>query len=193
MFSAAAVLVSTWEVDAQSRLSISRRNSGIFSQEWSVENGDSVPLIHLNPITKLSRKKDMRRYARLVRAVRKVYPIAVKAKVVMQECEKNLAQYKTRKQRKKYIAEVQKRLLREYTPVMKKMTIYEGQILLKLIDRQTEYTAYEIVREFRGGFVAGFWQMFAKMFGNNLKLDYDPEGQDRMLDKIVRQYELGLL
>ena len=84
-------------------------------------------------------------------------------------------------------------IIKKYTPVLRKMTVSEGRVLLKLIDRETEYTAYEIVKEFRGGFVAGFWQAMARLFGNNLKLAFDPEGNDRMLDQIVRAYEAGLL
>ncbi len=73
------------------------------------------------------------------------------------------------------------------------MTRSQGKILLKLIDRETEYTSYEIVREFRGGFVAGFWQGVAKIFGANLKTEYDREGDDKMLEQIVLLYEAGLL
>ena len=73
------------------------------------------------------------------------------------------------------------------------MTISEGKVLLKLIDRETEQTAYQIIKDFRGGFVAGFWQMFAKMFGNNLKLDYQPEKRDKLLEQIVTYYEMGWL
>ncbi|MBR2962438.1 MAG: DUF4294 domain-containing protein, partial [Alistipes sp.] len=58
---------------------------------------------------------------------------------------------------------------------------------------EVESTAFEIVKEFRGGFAAGFWQTFAKLFGNDLKLDYQPESRDRLLEQIVRQYEKGLL
>ena len=73
------------------------------------------------------------------------------------------------------------------------MTRYEGRILLKLLDRQTDHTAYRIIKEFRSGFTAGFWQMIAKIFGNDLKMRYDPEGEDAMLEQIVRYYEAGLL
>ena len=84
-------------------------------------------------------------------------------------------------------------IVKKYTPVLKHMTVYEGRVLLKLIDRETKYTAFEIVKEFRGGFVAGFWQAMARLFGNNLKLEYDPDGSDMMLEQIVVYYEAGLL
>lgn len=174
-------------------LTARRRGRGVVYQEWVVERGDSVPLIHLAPIRKYARKPDMRRYARMVRAVKKVYPIAQEAKLLMADMETELLAMPSKREQKLYIKGIQKRLIREYTPVLKKMTIYEGTILLKLIDRETQSTAFEIVKEFRGGFEAGFWQLFAKMFGNNLKTDYDPKGDDRMLEQIVTYYEKGLL
>ena len=174
-------------------LTARRRGRGVVYQEWVVERGDSVPLIHLAPIRKYARKPDMRRYARMVRAVKTVYPIAQEAKRLMADMETELLAMPSKREQKLYIKGIQKRLIREYTPVLKKMTIYEGTILLKLIDRETQSTAFEIVKEFRGGFEAGFWQLFAKMFGNNLKTDYDPKGDDRMLEQIVTYYERGLL
>jgi hypothetical protein len=174
-------------------LTARRRGRGVVYQEWVVERGDSVPLIHLAPIRKYARKPDMRRYARMVRAVKKVYPIAQEAKRLMADMETELLAMPSKREQKLYIKGIQKRLIREYTPVLKKMTIYEGTILLKLIDRETQSTAFEIVKEFRGGFEAGFWQLFAKMFGNNLKTGYDPKGDDRMLEQIVTYYEKGLL
>lgn len=171
----------------------SRRNRGYWHQEWVVENGDSIPLIHLSPVRKYARKPDMRRYAKLVRAVKKTYPIAQEAKVLMAAMEKELLALPNKKQQKLYIKGVEKRLVREYTPVLKKMTFFEGKVLLKLIDRETDNTAYQIVKEFRGGFEAGLWQTFAKLFGNDLKLDYQPDVRDKQLEQVVRYYEKGLL
>ena len=74
-----------------------------------------------------------------------------------------------------------------------KMTRYEGMILLKLIDRETNHTAFRIIKEFRSGFTASFYQVLAQMFGNNLKLEYDPTGEDEMLEYIVKQYRAGVL
>lgn len=170
-----------------------RRERPFWRQEWTVENGDSIAVIHITPVRKYARKPDMRRYARLVRAVKRVYPIAEEAKVLMATMESELLALPNKKQQKLYIKGIEKRLIREYTPVLKKMTIYDGRVLLKLIDRQIDDTAYEIIKEFRGGFEAGLWQALAKMFGNNLKTDYDPDKDDILLEQIVRLYEKGLL
>lgn len=170
-----------------------RRESAIWHSEWIVENGDSIAVYHLTPVRKYARKRDMRRYARLVRAVKRVYPLAQEAKSLMATMETELLALPTKKQQKMYIKGIEKRLVREYTPVLKKMTIYDGAVLLKLIDRQTDDTAYEIIKEFRGGFEASIWQALARMFGNNLKTDYDPDQDDILLEQIVILYEKGLL
>ncbi len=170
-----------------------RRDRGIWYQTATIENGDSVAVVHILPVRKYARKKDMRRYAKLIRAVKKVYPIAQEAKREMALMEEELRRLPSKKDRELYTKGIQKMIIKKYTPVLKRMTVYEGRVLLKLIDRETEYTAFEIVKEFRGGFVAGFWQAMARLFGNNLKLEYDPDGSDKMLEQIVVYYEAGLL
>ena len=108
------------------------------------------------------------------------------------EMEERLGQLPNRKEQKAYIRQVYHEIKEEYTPILKRMTRTEGRVLLKLIDRETEYTAYEVLREFRGGFVAGFWQGVWRIFGQNLKSEYDAEGEDRMIEQIIIYYEAGL-
>ena len=170
-----------------------QRGRGFWHQEWVVENGDSIALIHILPVNKFGRPVDLRRYQKLVRAVKKVYPIAKKAREEMAAMEEEMCALPTKAAQKKYVKGVEERIKQEYTPVLKKMTSYEGKILVKLIDRETEYTAYQIVKDFRGGFVAGFWQGIAKLFGQNLKSEYDKTGEDRMIEQVVTYYELGWL
>lgn len=170
-----------------------RRSRGFWHQEWTVDKGDTIPLVHILPIRKYSRKPDMRRYQRLIRQVKKCYPLAKQARIEMEKMERQLLAVKDKKEQEKLAKELQKQLIKQYTPVILKMTISEGKVLLKLIDRETEYTAFQIIKDFRGGFVAGFWQMFAKLFGNNLKLEYEPETKDRVLEQIVTYYEMGWL
>ena len=166
---------------------------GYWHQEWSIEQGDSIPMIHSLPVYVFSRPVDLRRYRRLVDAVKKVYPIAQIAKKRMAEMEDELCRLPTKKEQKAYIKQVYNEIKEEYTPVLKHMTRTQGRVLLKLIDRETEYTAYEVLKEFRGGFVAGFWQGVSRVFGQNLKSEYDREGEDRMIEQIVVYYEAGWL
>lgn len=166
---------------------------GYTYQEWAVERGDSTPLVHIVPVPVFQRPADLRRYRRLVDAVKKVYPIAKIAKAKMAGMEEELLRLPTKKAQKAYIKQVYHEIKDEYTPIVKRMTRTQGRVLLKLIDRETEYTAYEVLREFRGGFVAGFWQGVSKIFGQNLKSEYDKEGEDRIIEQIVVYYEAGLL
>ncbi|MDY5242009.1 MAG: DUF4294 domain-containing protein, partial [Alistipes senegalensis] len=166
---------------------------GFWHQEWTVERGDSIPLVHILPVYVFSRPVDLRRYRRLVDAVKKVYPIAKIARAKMATMEAELTRLPTKKAQKEYIKQVYHEIKEEYTPVLKRMTRTQGRVLLKLIDRETEYTAYEVLKEFRGGFVAGFWQGVSKIFGQDLKSQYDKDGEDRMIEQIVIYYEAGLL
>ena len=166
---------------------------GYLYQEWTAERGDSTPLVHIAPVPVFRRPADLRRYRRLVEAVKKVYPIAKIARAKMAGMEAELLRLPTKKAQRAYIKKVYDEIKEEYTPVLKRMTRTQGRVLLKLIDRETEYTAYEVLREFRGGFVAGFWQGVSKIFGQDLKSEYDREGEDRVIEQIVVYYEAGLL
>ena len=166
---------------------------GFWHQEWEVENGDSIPMVHILPVYVFSRPVDLRRYRRLVEAVKKVYPIAKIARAKMADMEEELCRLPTKKAQKEYIRKIYHETKEEYPPVAKRMTRTEGRFLLKLIDRETEYTAYEVLKEFRGGFVAGFWQGISKIFGQDLKSHYDKEGEDRMIEQIIIYYEAGLI
>lgn len=171
-----------------------RPNRGYWHKEWGFdEHGDSIAVIHMLPVYVFNRGIDRRRWFKLVQAVKKVYPVAQAAREKMADMEDELARLPTKKAQKAYIKSVYDQIKREYTPVLKHMTRTQGRVLLKLIDRETDYTAYEILREFRGGFVAGFWQAVSRIFGQNLKSEYDKEGEDRMIEQIVVYYEAGLL
>lgn len=128
---------------------------GFWHQEWAVEKGDSVPLVHILPVYVFSRPVDLRRYRKLVDAVKKVYPIAKVAKARMADMEEELCRLPTKKAQKEYIRQVYHQIKDEYTPVLKHMTRTQGKVLLKLIDRETEYTAYEVLKEFRGRIRSG--------------------------------------
>ncbi len=174
---------------------IIHRGRGYWHQEWTIDRqtGDSIATIHMMPIYKFNRGIDARRYYKLIRTVKKVYPLAQIARREMADMEDELRRLPTKKEQHAYVKGIEKRITAQYTPLIKRMTRYEGKILVKLIDRETEFTAYQIIKDFRGGFVAGFWQGLARIFGNNLKLEYERDGEDKMLEQIVLYYEAGLL
>ncbi len=173
--------------------SAQRRDRGYSFQEIEIQpNGDTILVVHILPVDVRGRKVSLRRYRKLVEAVKKVYPIAQTAKAKMADMEADLARLSPQEQRK-YIRRLAAEIEEEYTPVLQKMTRTQGKVLLKLIDRETDFTAYEILREFRGTFLAGFWQGVSRLFGQNLKTPYDPDGEDQIIEQIVIYYEAGLL
>lgn len=188
-----ALIICTESIYAQGR-AIIHRGRGYWHQEWTVDKrGDSIATIHMLPLYKFNRGIDSRRYYRLIRTVKKVYPLAQIVRNEMKDMEDDLRRLPTLKEQREFVKGIEERIVEQYTPLIKRMTRYEGKILCKLIDRETEFTAYEIIREFRGKFTAGFWQGIARIFGNNLKLEYDGSGDDKMLEQIVLYYEAGLL
>lgn len=171
-----------------------QRIRGARSIYWGVDkSGDSTLYISLQEIRIYHRKRDLREYQRMVNAVKKVYPLALEAAKRMENLDVELAKFDKRKDKKAYTSAIEDALKEEISPMLWKMTRYEGKILLKLIDRETNHTVFNIIKDFRSGFTAGFYQMLAKLFGNNLKLQYDPEGEDEMLEYIVKCYKAGIL
>ena len=167
---------------------------GVRTVTWQVDSkGDSVMHVELLDVRIFNRKRDLKKYQRMVNAVKKVYPLAQEAARRMENFDAELARMESRKDRKKYAKSIEEALTEELTPMLWKMTRYEGMILLKLIDRETNHTAFKIIKEFRSGLTASFYQLLAQMFGNNLKLEYDPTGEDEMLEYIVKQYRAGVL
>jgi hypothetical protein len=185
------VIVALPDADAQARR---QRVRGAQSARWEVDiNGDSTLHITVMTVPIYKRNRDIRNYQRMIKAVKKVYPLAKEAAKRMEDLDERLAEFERRKDQKGYTKAIEDALKDEITPMLWKMTRYEGVILLKLIDRETSHTAYNIIKDFRSGFTAGFYQMLARLFGNNLKLEYDPDGEDAMLEQIVLYYKAGLL
>ncbi|GET30869.1 hypothetical protein SD074_30710 [Prolixibacter sp. SD074] len=111
----------------------------------------------------------------------------------LEEYNKVYLTLKTERQRKKYIKQIQEDLMNEYGDEIKHMKISEGRVLMKLIDRETGHSSYAIIKEFRGGFTAFFWQTVARLFGNDLKVRYNPYGEDWMIENIVQQIDQGAI
>ena len=183
--------VAVSDVEAQARR---QRVRGAQSARWEVGvNGDSTLHITVMTVPIYKRNRDIQRYQRMVKAVKKVYPLALEAARRMENLDERLAEFERRKDQKGYTKAIEDALKEEITPMLWKMTRFEGMVLLKLIDRETDHTVFNIIKDFRSGFTAGFYQMIARMFGNNLKLSYDPTGEDAMLEQIVLYYKAGLL
>jgi hypothetical protein len=134
-----------------------------------------------------------RQYYRLIQRVKKVYPYARKASELLAQYEPEYERLKTDREKRKLINKVEEQLMGRYKEEFKKMSISDGKVLIKLIDRQTGKTGYDIIKEFKGGFTAVFWQGVARLFRNNLKDEYDPFGEDLLIEEIVTLVEMGYL
>ena len=161
-------------------------------------DGDTLPNIELSPIRVSPRKlfkshRDVQKYWRLARKVKKVYPYAKKAAELLREYDARYRATDDPKLRRKYVKQVEKELMKEYGPQLKKLSISEGRILIKLIDRETKHTSYELIKDLKGGLSAFFWQGVARLFGNDLKEEYDPAVEDRMIEEIIFYIETGAL
>jgi len=137
------------------------------------------------PKLKFNSRRDYRRYQKLIRDLKKVYPYAQQAKYKLIKMEREFQSLKTDKERKRYIKQVEKELKDEFKDDIKKLTITQGRLLLKLIDRETGNTSYQLLEELKGNFSAFFWQTLARVFGHNLKSEYEPSGSDWMIERIV--------
>ena len=163
-----------------------------------IEKGDTTYYKNISEITVLPEKvfkndRQKRRYNKYVEKVKKVYPYARLAGEMLKKYEPKYLATQEEKERRRMMKELEQQLLDEYKDDLKKMSFSEGKILLKLIDRETSRTSYTLIKDFRGGVPAVFWQGIARLFGSDLKAEYDPFGEDRQLEEIVMLIEIGYL
>lgn len=149
--------------------------------------------VYIFPTRKFKSRKERRRYTRLIYNIKKAYPWAKMAGEKLAEVEVRMGTLETEREQKAYIKEVEKEMLKDYKEDLKKLTVTQGRILIKLIDRETGDTSYELVKELRGNLSAAFWQALARLFGSNLKSEYDAEGEDRLIEEIIVLIENGQL
>lgn len=163
-----------------------------------VRENDTIPIVSL-PEVRVYHRADFeylylkRRYRRLIRNVKKAYPYAMIAGKELQNLDHQLATMKSEKERKAYIDQAEKEIMDRFEKDVRKLTVSQGIILVKLIDRETGRTSYTVIKELKGSFTAFFWQGIARIFGNNLKAEYDPGGEDRVIEDIVRGIEAGFI
>ena len=163
-----------------------------------LEDGDSIQYMEMNnvyvfpPVT-FSSKKQQGAYMRLVKNVKTVLPIAKEARMIMMETAAYLETLPTKQAREEHMKRVEKSVMQEYKPRMKKLTYSQGKLLIKLIYRESNSSGYELVQAFLGPVKAGFYQAFAWAFGASLKKKYDPEGVDRLTERVVLMVEAGQL
>ncbi|MCK4701655.1 MAG: DUF4294 domain-containing protein [Bacteroidales bacterium] len=163
-----------------------------------VLDGKKVPhsvirAVQVFPRREFENKRQARRYGRLVRNLKKVYPYAKLAKRRLYEMEVHMMTLESDRGKRKYINRVEEELKEEFEDDLRQMTFTQGRLLIKLIDRETGETTYKWIKELKGSFSAFFWQAIARVFGSNLKTEFDTHGEDRVIDEILILIEMGII
>ena len=161
-------------------------------------DGQTYPFVELKEIIVIGKmprgvRFDYRRHARLVYNVRRVYPFALIVRDEFGRINRLLETLPTDRAKRDFLQSYEKDLLAQYEGDIRKLTFTQGKILIKLIDRETQNTSYDLIRQYRGKFSATFWQGVARIFGANLKSDYDANGDDYLIEQVVREIEAGRL
>ncbi len=159
---------------------------------------DTLPHVDLSsidvfPQSRFKNKSEEQQYWRLVARVKKVLPYAKEAAFLLRKYEAEVPPNVRAKDRRIYVRKAENELMKKYGPTLKKMSINDGRVLIKLIDRESKKISYDLILELKGGVSAVFWQGVARIFGNNLKSEYDPMGEDRQIEQIIQYIELGII
>ena len=165
---------------------------------YKIEDGDTVFLDKIGPswIFPKGRKgqKQLRQYYKLVYNFNKVYPYALVAKQIFSQAEADIEGEDLKGgKRDRYVDRTQKELFNVFEKPLRKMTYSQGKLLVRLVDREIGKSPYEIIKYYKSGMAAGFWQGVAKLFDNDLKKRYDPahSEDDAVVESLVQKWESG--
>lgn len=163
---------------------------------YTVFNGDTIryytlPDVMVYGALDPTTVDNMQQYYKLRRNVIRAYPYAKLAASSMKTINDSLSKITSKRERKKYIKSTEKVMKEKFEDELKKLSVNQGKILIKLIDRETGNSTYELVKEYRGGVSAFLWQTTARFFGISMKTTYDPEGEDKVIESIVQAIERG--
>lgn len=163
-----------------------------------IERGDTIPLFELPtvwvyPPMKFKNKKAEKFYWRTVRDVKKTLPLSKYIKEVIIATNDTLMMLPTKRERDKYMSGFEKRIYKQEYGRMSKLTLRQGMLLIRLVDRECDATGYDLIKAYRGAFTASFYQMFAKMFGASLKTEFGSHEDDATIERIINLVESGQL
>lgn len=167
-------------------------------QRAQINNGDTIAVVNLRevyifPQRKFKNKREQAKYNKLVRDVKHTLPYAKMVYETLIETYEYIETLPTEKAKQEHLKRMEKELFAEYKPVLKKLSLSQGKLLIKLIDRECNQSSYNLVKAFLGSFRAGFWNLFAGLFGASLKTEYDPYGKDALTEQVVILVENGLI
>ena len=172
------------------------KTNGGFLLTGIIIDGDTFPHVKLYKIVifperTFKNKRQKRKYNKLAFNVKKVYPYAVTIGNFYREIDQDLAHIPSKRDRKKYVKTKERELRDEFEESLVNLTFSQGRLLIKLVDRQTEHTTFEVVEQFKGEMNAYFWQSLARLFGSNLKTEYNATEEDKMIEEIIAKIENG--
>lgn len=149
--------------------------------------------VYVYPPMRFKNKKQERFYWKTVRDVKKTLPYAKLIHKEMGYADEQLAQLQTQKERRRWWRAFERRLYKKYEKGLRDMTASQGQMLMKLVDRESEKTGYELIKQYKGKASADFWQFIAKLFKNDLKEGYDGKDKDKIVERVITLVEAGQL
>ncbi len=165
---------------------------------YKIEGKDTVYQINIRDLyvfnrpERFKKSRSWREFARLVYNFKKVYPYALMAKDKIREADSTMnARNLSNKEKERFVKIFESKLFAEFEKPLRKMTFSQGKLLLKLIDREVGQSSYYLIKNYKGSFTAFFWQGIARLFGSDLKSMYDPYGQDRAIEELVKMYQEG--
>jgi len=159
---------------------------------------DTVPVLKLSRVIIIGdrifeSRREERKHSRLVRNVKAAYPYAKLAGRKFEKYNQKLQEIESEAERQRMMKQIEDELRDEFENDLRSLTFSQGLILIKLVDRETQHTSYEILEDFRGMFRAVFWQSLGRIFGYDLRTEYEPYGEDRMIEHIVILIEEGVI
>jgi hypothetical protein len=201
LLTAILLLISLAQISGQTdtlNLKADTLPANYFRLHTTDRDGLMLPEINIKEVVIIGRPSTSKkfpfwRYQRLVYNLKKVYPYALVVRSKLDKINQELEKIPEDRQRRKYLRQVEKDVFGEYEDDVRDMTITQGRLLIKLIDRETLNTSYDLIRQYRGTFSAAFWQSIARIFGTNLKEEYDPYGKDAIIEIILNEIESGNL
>lgn len=165
-------------------------------QKAYLEGNDTIAVVNLRevyvyPQMRFKNKRQEAKYTKLVRDVKRTLPYAKMVYETLIETYEYMETLPDDKARQAHLKRMEKELLAQYKPELKKLSFSQGKLLIKLIDRECNQSSYNLLKAYLGSFRAGFWNFFAGMFGASLKTEYDPKGKDAMTERVVILVENG--
>lgn len=199
----AILFIFLYTADATGQIdSLKQKNDSLQGRSFLLQkvnrDGEILPEVEIKEVTVYARpqfpkKRDFRKYERLVYNLKRVYPYALLVRNRLLLVNEDMRNIQSDKERKVYMKKVEKDVFAEYEGDIRELTITQGRLLIKLIDRETQNTSYTLIKDYRGKLAAAFWQGIARIFGTNLKEEYDPDGDDALIESIIMEIEAGRL